>query len=209
MANLMPGPYVCVEVQDNGTGISNDILPRIFEPFFTTKASHRGLGLAWVYGIVTNHGGSVIVTSTANIGTVVRTYLPAEKRIIKDRTFNDNDLKGTQTILLVDDETLMLNMGETVLATFGYQVLTASNGENAMKIIREKGDQIDLVITDLVMPGMSGRQLIEKVRELFPSIPIICSSGYVRPANREEEDLYLRKPFTSQQLLQKVKHTLS
>jgi YesN/AraC family two-component response regulator len=78
-----------------------------------------------------------------------------------------------------------------------------------MKTIREKGGEIDLMITDLVMPGMSGRQLIEKVHEQYPQMPIICSSGYVRPANREEEDLYLRKPFTSQQLLQKVKHALS
>lgn len=208
-ANLMPGSYVCVEVQDNGTGIANDILPRIFEPFFTTKPNHRGLGLAWVYGIVTNHGGSVVVTSTAMIGTTVRTYLPAEKRIIKDRTFNNSDLKGTQTILLVDDETLMLNMGETVLTSFGYQVLTASNGETALKIVLDKGDRIDLIITDLVMPGMSGRQLIEKVHEIYPHMPIICSSGYVRPSKNEDEDLYLRKPFTAQQLLQKVKHVLS
>ena len=114
---LNPGTYICVEISDNGPGISPEVLPRIFEPFFTTKGGkHRGLGLAWVYGIVTNHGGGVAVSSQPGAGTSVRVYLPAEKRVVQDNSISTDNLNGTQTILMVDDEDLMLTMGQTVLS---------------------------------------------------------------------------------------------
>ena len=162
---LNPGTYVCVEVSDNGPGISPEVLPRIFEPFFTTKGGkHRGLGLAWVYGIVTNHGGGVAVSSQPGAGTSARVYLPAEKRVVQDTNISTDNLNGTQTILMVDDEDLMLTMGQTVLTTFGYKVLTANSGQKALDIIA-KNEKIDLVITDLVMPAMSGRELVERLRK--------------------------------------------
>ncbi len=208
-ATLGPGHYVCIEITDNGCGIAPEILPRIFEPFFTTKANHRGLGLAWVYGIVTNHGGSVVVTSQPGHHTSVRIYLPAEKRFVRDHVFQAHELMGSETVLYVDDEPLMLTMGQMVLTAFGYKVITAENGEKGLEIYMRSASSIDLVITDLVMPNMSGRELVERLRRLNPNVRVLCSSGYVRPNSKEEDGVFLRKPFTSQELLQKVKEALA
>jgi len=207
---LAAGPYVCVEISDNGCGIEPDVLPRVFEPFFTTKrgASHRGLGLAWVYGIVTNHGGGVAISSQPGVGTSVRVYLPAEKKLVRDDGVASNDLSGSQTILMVDDEDLLLTMGKTILSTYGYRVLTANGGQKALDILSQKDAAVDLVITDLVMPAMSGRELVEHIRQLSPAMRIICTSGYVWPAGQESDGAYLQKPFTSQELLLKVKQAL-
>jgi signal transduction histidine kinase/CheY-like chemotaxis protein len=208
-AKLAIGSYVCTEISDNGRGIESDVLPRIFEPFFTTKkGTHRGLGLAWVYGIVTNHGGGVAVSSQPDAGTSVRVYLPAEKSIIKDSTQAGDDLTGNQTILMVDDEDLLLTMGETILSSYGYRVLTANSGHKALEIISKLDKPVDLVITDLVMPAMSGRELVEQVRRLSPGTRILSTSGYVWPGSKQEENTYLQKPFTTQELLMKVKHVL-
>jgi len=207
---LAAGAYVCVEISDNGCGIEPDVLPRVFEPFFTTKrgASHRGLGLAWVYGIVTNHGGGVAISSQPGVGTSVRVYLPAEKRLVRDNGLASDDLNGSQTILMVDDEDLLLTMGKTILSTYGYRVLTANGGQKALDILSQKDTSVDLVITDLVMPAMSGRELVERIRQLSPATRIICTSGYVWPAGQENDGAYLQKPFTSQELLLKVKQAL-
>jgi CheY-like chemotaxis protein len=209
-ARLAAGPYVCVEISDNGCGIEPEVLPRIFEPFFTTKrGGHRGLGLAWVYGIVTNHGGGVAVSSQPGAGTSVRVYLPAEKRIVKDDGFSSDDLTGRQTILMVDDEDLLLTMGQTILSAYGYRVLTANSGQKAMDILSGGGTAVDLVITDLVMPAMSGRELVEHIHRLSPATRVLCTSGYVWPAGQENTGAYLQKPFTSQDLLLKVKRALT
>jgi len=211
-AQLAAGTYICVEINDTGSGIEPEVLPRIFEPFFTTKRAgkHRGLGLAWVYGIVTNHGGGVAVSSQPGVGTSVRVYLPAEKKFVKDDTVSPADLSGTQTILMVDDEDLLLTMGQTILSAYGYRVLTANSGQKALDILSKSDMQVDLVVTDLVMPGMSGRELVEHLRVLAPATRIICSSGYVRPNGQGQEDTgYLQKPFTSQDLLLKVKQALA
>jgi signal transduction histidine kinase len=206
---LVAGAYVCVEISDNGCGIEPEVLPRVFEPFFTTKrGNHRGLGLAWVYGIVTNHGGGVAISSQAGVGTSVRVYLPAENRLVRDAGFAPDDLTGNQTILMVDDEDLLLTMGQTILSSYGYRVLTANGGQKALDILGQKDLTVDLVITDLVMPAMSGRELVEHIRKVSPDIRIICTSGYVWPAGQENDGTYLQKPFTSQELLLKVKETL-
>ncbi|MDB6111771.1 MAG: putative Histidine kinase, partial [Pedosphaera sp.] len=211
-AQLAAGAYVCLEITDNGSGIEPDVLPRIFEPFFTTKrgSKHRGLGLAWTYGIVTNHGGGVAVSSQPGTGTSVRVYLPADKKFVKDNGIHTDDLTGTQTILMVDDEDLLLTMGQTVLSAYGYRVLTANSGQKALDLLAKGDTRVDLLITDLVMPGMSGRELVEHVHRLTPNTRILCSSGYVRPSSQEQEDTaYLQKPFSSQDLLLKVKHALA
>jgi two-component system, cell cycle sensor histidine kinase and response regulator CckA len=207
---LAAGSYVCVEISDNGCGIEADVLPRVFEPFFTTKRgpSHRGLGLAWVYGIVTNHGGGVAISSQPGVGTSVRVYLPAEKRLVRDNGVLTGDLSGNQTILIVDDEDLLLTMGQTILSSYGYRVLTANGGQQALDLLARKEPAVDLVITDLVMPAMSGRELVEHIRQLSPAIRIICTSGYVWPAGQEDDGAYLQKPFTSQELLLRVKQAL-
>lgn len=207
-AKLNPGNYVCVEITDTGQGIAPDIMPKIFEPFFTTKgAGHRGLGLAWVYGIVTNHGGGVAVSSQAG-GASVRVYLPGTGRIARETPAAPTDLTGTETILLVDDEDLLLTMGQMVLSSFGYTVLTANSGAKALEIFSNPAQKIHLVITDLVMPNMSGRELSDQILKMAPGTPILWSSGYVR-GSEENADRYLAKPFSSQDLLRKVKQVLS
>jgi two-component system cell cycle sensor histidine kinase/response regulator CckA len=209
---LAAGTYVCVEVTDNGAGIEPEILPRIFEPFFTTKdKSHRGLGLALVYGIMTNHGGGVAVSSQPGMGTSARIYLPAESQSIRETsgTVPDDDLHGMETIMMVDDENVLLTMAETVLSEYGYCVLTANSGHKALAILSRGDVQVDLIITDLVMPTMSGRELIERVRQLAPGTRIMCTSGYVLPADKQTGTPYLQKPFTSRELLAKVKQVLA
>jgi signal transduction histidine kinase len=210
-AHLAAGTYVCAEITDNGCGIEIEVLPRIFEPFFTTKrtGNHRGLGLAWVYGIVTNHGGGVAVSSEPGAGTSVRLYLPADRKFVKEEAEQGADLTGDHTVLMVDDEDLLLTMGQTILSAYGYNVLTANTGQKALDIIAQSDQPIDLVVTDLVMPAMSGRELVEHVRRISPSTRILCSSGYVRPNEAQDTLGYLRKPFTSQDLLVKVKEALT
>ena len=179
---LAVGTYVCVEISDNGSGIEEVALPRIFEPFFTTKRPpHRGLGLALVYGIVTNHGGGVAISSLVGKGTSARVYLPAEKTFVHESLGAGKELHGTGTILVVDDESLLLTMAETILSEFGYKVLTAKSGHKALQLLAQPATKVDLVITDLVMPGMGGRELIERIRHEGLEMPVLTTSGYVLP----------------------------
>ena len=209
-ARLAAGTYVCVEISDGGAGIDAEALPRIFEPFFTTKrAPHRGLGLALVYGIITNHGGGVAVSSSPGQGTSARIYLPAERTVVHEAVGDVSALRGSGTVLMVDDESIVLTMAETILSDFGYQVLTANGGQKALAVLSQPGTKVDLVITDLVMPGMGGRELMERVRQLYPGLPLMPTSGYVMPEDKKHGAGYLQKPFTSTELLLKVKAALS
>ncbi|HTV75611.1 MAG TPA: ATP-binding protein, partial [Candidatus Baltobacteraceae bacterium] len=206
---LAAGAYVSVEVADNGAGIEPDVLPRIFDPFFTTKGkTHRGLGLALTYGIVSNHGGGVAISSQAGAGTSARIYLPAERQLVRENSGTDENMNGSATVLIVDDEGLLLTMGETILTEFGYKVLTANGGQKALAILSREDTKVDLVLTDLVMPTMGGRELAERIRQLAPAMKIICMSGYVMPSDKQTGTAYLQKPFTSQDLLAKVKQVL-
>ena len=208
-AQLAAGTYVCVEIADNGAGIEPDVLPRIFEPFFTTKGkTHRGLGLALAYGIVSNHGGGVAVSGQPGAGTSVRIYLPAEKQLAGEIAAAGDNLNGSETVLVVDDEPLLLTMAETILTEFGYKILTASSGQKALTILARDDTKVDLVVTDLVMPGMSGRELVERIRQLAPTTRILCMSGYAL-ADKQTNMPCLRKPFTSTALLAKVKQVIT
>ena len=202
---LQPGTYVCIEINDTGPGIPADVLPQVVDPFFSTKRGHRGLGLAWAYGIVTNHGGCLALTSPPGQGTTVRIYLPAHGKTLEEGMLADEDLRGDQTVLIVDDEELLLTMSEMVLTSFGYRVLTAANGRAALDIIERSDSHVDLVVTDLVMPHMDGHQLIQHLQNVAPGLRIICTSGNFRPSNRQLGVTYLQKPFTSQDLLRVVK----
>jgi two-component system, cell cycle sensor histidine kinase and response regulator CckA len=210
-ARINPGTYVCVEIMDTGCGIEPAILPRIFEPFFTTKqgGNHRGLGLALVYGIVSNHGGTVAVTSQPGAGTAVRLYLPAERKFTQDQLVSGSQLSGTETVLMVDDEESLLTMGQSILSSYGYSVFTASSGKKGLEILARRDPVIDLVITDLVMPGMSGRELVEHIRAISPITRVIRSTGYVWPGAQNETDPVLQKPYSSQQLLSRVRQALA
>jgi two-component system cell cycle sensor histidine kinase/response regulator CckA len=207
---LMAGTYACVEISDSGSGIDAESLPRIFEPFFTTKRPpHRGLGLALVYGIVTNHGGGVAISSQPGMGTSARVYLPADKSLVRETIGSGKELRGSASVLVVDDEGLVLTMAETILSDFGFKVLTAASGQKALNILNQPGTKVDLVITDLVMPGMGGRELMERIRQLDPNLPVMPTSGYVMPEDKKISAGYLQKPFTSTELLLKVKAALS
>jgi signal transduction histidine kinase len=207
---LQPGCYVCVEISDNGKGIPPEILPRVFEPFFTTKAGHKGLGLAWVYGAVTNAGGGIAISSLHNQGTSARLYIPAHKRVSRETAIVafKADAGAGKTILLVDDEDLVLGVGRTVLSASGYKVLTAQSGEKALEMLGEHKDKIDLVIVDWVMPRFSGQQLMERIRVEYPSIAVLCTSGYSHVPGTSDTD-FLQKPFTTQKLLERVKDKLT
>jgi len=208
-AQLAAGIYVCVEIADNGRGIEPEVLPRIFEPFFTTKGkTHRGLGLALAYGIVSNHGGGVAVSGQPGAGTSVRIYLPAEKQLAGESAGVGGNLHGSETVLVVDDEALLLSMTETILTEFGYKTLTAGSGQKALALLARADPKVDLVITDLVMPGMSGRELVEHIRQLAPATRILCMSGYAL-VDKQTDMCYLRKPFTSVELLAKVKQVIT
>jgi len=208
--HLNVGTYVCVEIVDNGKGIDADVLPRIFEPFFTTKGSnHRGLGLALVYGIVTNHGGGVAVSSQPGTGTSARVYLPAEKQFVRESTDTDENLNGTETVLVVDDEEILLTMAETILSEYGYRVLTANSAQKALALLSRDDARVDLVVTDLVMPTMGGRELVERIHQLSPKIRILCASGCVLPPDQQIGLLFLQKPYTSRELLNKVRQALA
>lgn len=208
-AKLTAGSYVCVEITDNGAGITPENLPRIFEPFFTTKkAPHRGLGLALVYGIVSNHGGSIAISSEGGAGAAARVYLPAEKQFVSQSSVPDAELHGGESILVVDDEAMLLTMAETIFGDYGYKVITANTGQKALAMLAAGNVKIDLLVTDLVMPGMSGRELIERARQLQPALKFVCMSGCILPPDQQVGLTYLQKPFTSRDLLSRARHTL-
>lgn len=207
---LAAGAHVCVEIADNGRGMEPDVLERVFEPFFTTKkGGHRGLGLALVYGIITNHGGGVAISSEPGSGASVRVYLPAEGRPVRESPNMDEKLRNAGTVLVVDDEPLLLTMAETILCDSGYTVLKADRGEKALAVLSRDDTKVDLVVTDLVMPGMSGRELMERIRQLAPGTKLLCMSGYMMPADRQPGTTYLQKPFTSADLLAKVQEAFT
>ncbi len=205
---LPRGSYVRVEISDDGPGIPAPLLPRIFEPFFTTKDGHRGLGLAWVYGIITNHRGLVAVSSQPGRGTSTRIYLPATRQRLADTGGRLEDLRGDETILLVDDEELILAMGQVVLGGFGYRVLTASSGAQAFEVLAKATWPIDLVVTDLVMPQMSGHEFAEQIQLRLPGVPLLYISGLVR-GEAADGETFLQKPFSSQELLTRVRQLLA
>jgi len=218
---MPPGSYVMLEITDTGTGIPKDILDRIFEPFFSTKevGSGTGLGLSTVYGIVRQTDGFVFVDSEIGRGAIFRIYLPehtqpyeAAQRV----TGGDDDrrdLTGIGTVLLVEDEDAVRLFGARALRNKGYKVLEARSGEAALEIVSEHMDEIDLVISDVVMPRMDGPTLIKELRGRRPELPVIFISGYAEDAFRKrvdagEEAHFLMKPFTLKQLAAKVKEVL-
>lgn len=178
-----PGEYVLLSFSDTGHGIKKEALVHIFEPFFTTKkvGEGTGLGLAMVYGIIMNHNGAIHCYSIPEKGTTFRIYLPAIKSF---KEYSDAGKVvaqirgGTETILVIDDEEAIRDVGSQILGRFGYKVILASSGEEALKIYRKENARIDLVILDLIMPGMGGSKCLEELLKLNPQVKVIIASGY-------------------------------
>jgi len=215
------GDYVVIEVEDTGVGIPKENLSRIFEPFFSTKAigSGTGLGLSTVYGIVKQTGGFVFVDSTVGKGTGFTIYLPAwkgERPSVQGGAAGADkrrDLTGVGTVLLVEDEDAVRLFSARALRNKGYKVVEANSGEAALELLSSMGDDVDVIVTDVVMPQMDGTQLIKLVRERRPDMKVVCISGYAEESFRKRLDStagvhFLPKPFTLDQLAGKVKEVI-
>lgn len=220
---MPPGHYVLIEVSDTGCGIPTGNLNKIFEPFFTTKSVGKGtgLGLSTVYGIIKQTGGFVFVESAPGEGATFRVYLPvheveeAPAKAAEPAETAAPDLTGRGTILLVEDEDAVRTFAARALVNKGYQVLQAASGEEAMEIVRNRGERIDLLISDVVMPNMDGPTLVAAAQQVRPDLRIIFISGYAEEAFRntlgagQENCAFLPKPFSLKQLAETVKTCLS
>jgi len=214
---VIPGRYAKISVTDTGSGMDEATRLKIFEPFFTTKEMGRGtgLGLAFVYGILKNHGGFINVYSEKGEGTTFNIYLPLTDREAQQEHLTDDSLiKGSGTILLVDDEEMIREVGQAMLEKLGYRTIVAVGGEQAVDVIKRKGNEIDLVILDLIMPGMDGGQTFDRIMEIRPELPVILSSGYA--INGKANDImqrgcsgFIQKPFNLSGLSQKVQKILN
>jgi PAS domain S-box-containing protein len=213
MYDPKPGKYVLLTVTDTGTGMDKETQARIFDPFFTTKemGGNRGtgLGLASVYGIVKAHAGYIDVESEKGKGTTFSIYLPAtEKKVEKSVEAAGQIIEGSGTILLVDDEELVLEVGSEVLKKLGYTVLEAKGGKEALKIYREN-NTIDLVILDMIMPQMGGGETYDKMKDINPDVKVVLSSGYGIDGQANEIlargcDGFIQKPLHTKELSEKI-----
>ena len=223
-AACIPGNYVMISVTDNGRGMDRETLKHIFEPFYTTKEVGKGtgLGLSTVYGIVKQNNGYIDAYSELGKGTTIKIYIPqykSKEEISKEamkvnQQIRERDLYGNETILMVEDDINILEMGKTILEKFGYKVLTAISPLEALEIVKEHGDSIELLITDLIMPGMNGRQLADSVAKLYPGIKVIYTSGYTPNVIMQSGVIrdninFIQKPYSIHDLLLKVREVLN
>ncbi len=209
------GAYAYFSVADSGVGMEPEVLNRIFEPFFTTKAVGKGtgLGLSMVYGIVKSHEGYVTVESEVGKGSIFRVYLPAYQGEVRKRNSKAFPVRGgNETILVVDDEPTILSLAKQALSSYGYKVLTAASGSEALEIYRRHHDEIALVISDVVMPDASGTELHQALQSLRPAVRVLLSSGY-----SVSQDLkkylaqgvpFIQKPYQVEELARMVRKVL-
>jgi CheY-like chemotaxis protein len=216
MLGVTEGKYVKISITDDGIGMDSKTLERIFEPFFSTKqkGTGTGLGLASAYGIMKNHGGSIHVASEPGKGTTFTIYLPAtedrpEVREEKEKEF----FTGWETIMVVDDEQVNISVIKEMLEMLHYRVLPVGSGQEAVAVYLEKGKEIDLVILDMVMPGISGGRTFDILKEINPNVAVILASGY--SVDGEARTIinrgcrgFIQKPFQLQALSRKIREVL-
>jgi PAS domain S-box-containing protein len=224
--NVLPEPIdrpgldplqVLLEVRDNGIGMDESVKAQMFEPFFTSKDKGKGtgLGLSTVYGIVSQAGGDIDVESQPNEGTIFRLYFPLAKGVIEETPppLNDSTPKGLETVLLVEDEPEVRRLSETVLKHLGYKVLVAQSGEEAIAVWDQKNAHIDVLLTDVIMPQMSGSDLAHRLREMNPRLKVLFMSGYTDDMLASHgvlagETQLINKPFTAEALGRKLRSVL-
>ena len=214
-----PGEYVMIAVRDTGIGMDRATQSRIFEPFFTTKENGKGtgLGLAMVYGIVKQSGGYVWVYSEPGQGTTFKIYLPRTDdgvQPIQRDALRIADLRGTETVLLVEDEEPVRETSARLLRRAGYTVIEASNGVAALTAFEQEQERVDVIVTDMVMPEMGGREFARKVRAIDPELPIVFVSGYtdddeLRKSGLDDRSFFIEKPFTPEQLLARLREAVA
>jgi len=213
-----PGDYVLASISDTGHGMDKETVEHIFEPFYTTKETGKGtgLGLAMVYGLVKNHGGYITCYSEPGEGTIFKIYLPIIEKEVEE---GPEDMEkamprgGSETILLVDDEAFLRDLGEQMLAKFGYTVFAAHDGESALELYRQKKEDFSLVILDLIMPGMGGRRCLEELLKINSQAKIVIASGYsVNGPTREALEAgargFISKPYDVRKMLKVVREVL-
>jgi len=215
---FIAGEFVQIAVSDNGCGMDAKTLNSIFEPFFTTKTQGKGtgLGLATVYGIVKQNHGFINVYSEPGIGSVFTIYLPVQEGELQHRnseTFAKSLCQGKERILLVEDEVAILNMMKRMLQRMGYSLISTSSPAEAVKMARDSVERIDLLISDIIMPEMNGKDLAERIKRIYPEIRILFMSGYTADVIAhhgilEEGVCFIQKPFSRDQLAEKLKLTL-
>jgi len=212
------GPHIFLSVQDTGTGINEEVRNRVFEPFFTTKEVDKGtgLGLATVYGIIKQNDSSIYLESKPGEGTTFKIYWPVttespDKDYIE--RINQNEYSGKETILFVEDDEDVRKFACTALKSFGYNIVEAQNGRNAIQIIDNSKLSIDIIVTDLIMPEMNGQELAKYVNKKMPNMKVLFVSGYtfehlVKDGEIEENINFLQKPYKIQNLLKRIRETL-
>jgi CheY-like chemotaxis protein len=214
---IEPGNYVKMSITDTGVGMDKATQQRIFDPFFTTRKLGRGtgLGLASVYGIIKNHGGNIEVYSEKGEGTTFTIHLPATETGFMEETMEQPEeiQMGTETILMVDDEAMVLDVGKLLLENLGYKVLIARSGREAVEIYVKNNDEIDMVILDLIMPGMGGSETFDAFKEVNSDIKVLLSSGYSIDSQASEIlkrgcSGFIQKPFNMTELSQKLREIL-
>lgn len=215
-AQLRPGRFVKTTITDTGAGMDEDTLQRIFDPFFTTKQIGKGsgLGLYSSYGIIKNHGGHIQIVSKKNVGTAVSMYLPAtDKRVLDNEAPSFKKILGRETVLLVDDEDKIRQVFKESLKLLGYSVIAADRGEQAIDIYRENSDNIDIIMLDMIMPGMSGKETYLELRKINPHSRVLLASGYTLEGEESEimqdgRNGFIQKPFKIEELSAKIRAML-
>ncbi len=219
MLGLAPGDCVVLEFRDTGHGMDPETVDKIFDPFFTTKEVGRGtgLGLSMVYGIVKAHGGHIACRSDPREGTSFLIHLPVQKDLPRAAKAPQpppwEGLGGRETLLLVDDEAPIRDMVVEMLGRHGYRVLTAASGEEALEVYGRRGQEVNLVLLDIGMPGMGGKRCLQELLKMDPSVKVLVASGYSRHGPLEEllkagAAGYVAKPFGQLQLLKKIREIL-
>jgi two-component system cell cycle sensor histidine kinase/response regulator CckA len=211
-----PGPYVRVSIRDTGIGMDEKTRERVFEPFFTTKEMGRGagLGLASAYGIIKGHGGFISVASKVGDGTTFDLYLPASREKAAPVTVHlEATVQGRETILLIDDEEVIIDVSREILEALGYRVWTVRTGQEAIALYKSRKNEIDLVILDMIMPGMSGGDTFDHLKAIHPGVKVILSTGYSLTGQAKEIMArgcrgFIQKPYKIETLSQKVREVL-